>query len=221
MTPEAMTPEAPVEALAALRKSEARMLAKVAPLDDATMVRPSLLPGWTVAHVLTHLARNADSHRRRTRAATEGVMVDQYPGGLEERAAEIEAGSGRPAETIIADVRSATDRLLEAWSDVPAYAWANITRDATGRERPLHELPTRRILEVEVHLVDLGIGFTHRDWPDDFVNALLPDMRDGAAVRLTSGDVLPPAGNLDPNDELAWLVGRISGDDLPQLGPWK
>lgn len=96
------------------------MQATIAPLDDATMVRPSLLPGWTVAHVLTHLARNADSHCRRTRAAIEGVMVDQYPGGLEERTAEIEAGAGRPADTVIADVRSAVDRLLEAWSDVPA-----------------------------------------------------------------------------------------------------
>jgi len=213
--------EAPLDALAGMRRSEARLQAVIAPLDDATMLRPSLLPEWTVAHVLTHLARNADSHCRRTRAAIEGVIVDQYPGGLEERTAEIEAGSGRPADAVIADVGSATARLLEAWSDVPAYAWANITRDATGRERPLHELPTRRWLEVEVHLVDLGIGFTHRDWPDDFVSASLPAMRDGAAARLTSGDVLPAPGNLDPKDELAWLYGRLVRDDLPRLGPWQ
>ena len=196
------------------------MQATIAPLDDATTGRPSLLPGWTVAHVLTHLARNADSHYRRTRAAIEGVMVDQYPGGLEERTAEIEAGAGRPADIVIADVGSATHRLLKAWSDVPGYAWANITRDATGRERPLHELPTRRWLEVEIHLVDLGIGFTHRDWPDDFVGGLLPEMRDGVGVRLTSGDILPAPGDLDPKDELAWLVGRLGRDDLPRLGPW-
>lgn len=217
----ATIPEAPLEVIAAVRRCEARMLVTVAPLDDATLVRPSLLPEWSVAHVLTHLARNADSHCRRTRAAIEGVMVDQYPGGLEERTAEIEDGAGRPADTVIADVRSATDRLLEAWSDVPNYAWANITRDATGRERPLHELPTRRLLEVEVHLVDLGIGFTHRDWPEDFVNALLPEMREGATARLTSGDILPAPEDLDPEDELAWLIGRLDRDDLPRLRPWQ
>ena len=213
-------PQPPLEALAAVRKSEARMQAMIAPLDDTTMARPSLLPGWTVAHLLTHLTRNADSHWRRTQAAIEGVMVDQYPGGFEERTAEIEAGSGRPADAVIADVESAASRLLEAWSDVPAFAWTNITRDATGRERPLHELPTQRWLEVEIHLVDLGIGPTHRDWPDDFVAARLPEMRDGAAARLTSGDTMPTPGALDPRDELAWLCGRLGRDDLPPLGSW-
>ena len=33
--------------------------------------RPSLLPGWTVGHVLTHLARNADSMTRVLVAAGE------------------------------------------------------------------------------------------------------------------------------------------------------
>jgi maleylpyruvate isomerase len=216
----ATIPEAPFEALGEVRQSETRMLDTIAPLDDAIMTRPSLLPGWTVAHLLTHLARNADSHWRRTQAAIQGVMVDQYPGGFEERNAEIEAGAGRPADALIADVGSATGRLLEAWSDVPAVAWANVTRDATGRERPLHELPTRRWLEVEVHLVDLGIGPTHREWPDEFVAAHLPEMRDGAAVRLASGDTLPAPGDLDPHDELAWLYGRFVRNGLPPLGPW-
>lgn len=217
----AMLPQAPLEALAAGRESEARMQDTIAPLDDATMTRPSLLPGWTVAHLLTHLARNADSHWRRTRAAIEGVVVDQYPGGLEGRSAEIEAGAGRRADAVIADVGSASGRLLDAWSDVPIYAWSNITRDATGRERPLHELPTRRWLEVEIHLVDLGVGPSHRDWPDEFVAARLPEMRDGAASRLASGNALPAPGDLDPRDELAWLYGRLGRGDLPLLGPWQ
>ena len=217
----ATIPEAPIESLAAVRESEARLLATIAPLDDATMTHPSLLPGWTVAHLLTHLARNADSHWRRTRAAIENVVVDQYPGGLEERSAEIEAGAGRRAGDVIADVRSATGRLLNAWSDVPAYAWSNVTRDATGRERSLHELPTRRWLEVEIHLVDLGVGPTYRDWPDEFVAARLPEMRDGAAARLATDDTLPALGVLDPRDELAWLYGRLDRGELPPLGPWQ
>lgn len=55
-----------VEAVAA---SQARVDAVAAGLCDAAVRAPSRSPGWTVGHVLTHVARNADSHVRRTEAA--------------------------------------------------------------------------------------------------------------------------------------------------------
>ena len=42
----------------------ARLLAALEVLRDLDVTRPSLLPDWTVGHVLTHLARNADSFVR-------------------------------------------------------------------------------------------------------------------------------------------------------------
>ena len=54
--------------------------------------RPSLLPDWTVGHVLTHLARNADSMDRVLEAAERGDVVERYAGGGAGRDAEIEAG---------------------------------------------------------------------------------------------------------------------------------
>jgi maleylpyruvate isomerase len=216
----ATTPAAPVEALAAVREAEGRLLDVVAGFDDAFVRGPSLLPGWTVGHLITHLARNADSQTRRTDAAIDGLVVDQYPGGSAQRSREIEQGAGRTADALRADLAASSGRLLDAWSDVPDHAWANVTRDASGSERTLRELPTRRWLEVEVHLVDLGCGLTQRDWPDSFVVARLPEMREGAADRLAPGDVLPDAGTLDPRDELAWLYGRLRRDDLPVLRQW-
>jgi len=214
------SPAAPVEALAAVREAEARLLVVVSGFDDAFVAGPSLLPDWTVGHLLTHLARNADSHVRRTEASIAGEMVDQYPGGWCARQAEIDGGAGRSAAELRDDLATSSARLLEVWSDVPDHAWANRTRDAGGVERRLVELPTRRWLEVEVHLVDLGCGLTHRDWPDAFVEARLPELRAGAAGRLASGDTLPPAGTLDARDELAWLYGRLDREGLPVLGPW-
>src|SRR6476659_9348654 len=41
----------------------------VAELSDAEVRRASKLPGWSVGHVLTHLARNAESMCRRIDAA--------------------------------------------------------------------------------------------------------------------------------------------------------
>jgi maleylpyruvate isomerase len=210
-------PSAPVEELARVQDAEARLGAVVGSLDDEAVRRPSLLPDWSVGHLVTHLARNADSHVRRTQASIDGIVVDQYPGGLAARAAEIHAGAHRRATELAADVEASSARLLAIWTDVPDHAWANVTRDASGLERCLVELPTRRWLEVEVHLVDLGTGPTTRDWSDEFVTARLPEMRAGAPARLAPGDALPA---LDERDELAWLFGRLDRDDLPSLGPW-
>ena len=213
--------DVPVDDLTHVAEAERRLFATVRAVDDTTVRTPSLLPGWTIGHLLTHLARNADSHRRRTAAAVAGVVVDQYPGGMAERSAEIEDGAGRDAAVILEDVAVSSARMLEAWVDVPASAWAGITRDATGRERRLDELPGRRVQEVEVHLVDLGIGITYRDWPDEFVTARLPLMRADLAGRLPAGATAHPSGSLDPRDELAWLYGRLDRPDLPLLGPWQ
>ncbi len=211
---------APLDDLAHVATAEERLLDEVRGLNDRDMAAPSLLPGWTLAHLLTHLARNADSHRHRTAGAVDGVVVDQYPGGPAQRAADIEAGAGRPAREVVADLATASTRMLEAWMDAPSYAWAGITRDSGGNERPLRKLPGRRWMEVEVHLVDLGTGPTHQDWPDAFVAARLPRMRAGLAERLPDGAVPPLAGSLDERDELAWLYGRLRRDDLPVLDPW-
>jgi maleylpyruvate isomerase len=213
-------PSAPAEDLEWVSEAESRLFAAIRAFDDATTRSPSLLPDWTVGHLLTHMARNADSHARRTVASIEGVVVDQYPGGIAERAAEIETGADRHAPSILEDVAMSSARMLEGWADVPDHAWAGISRDASGLERTLAELPGRRWIEVEVHLVDLGTGPTHRDWSDTFVATRLPPMRAGMAARLPEGAVLPPADVLDERDELAWLYGRLARADLPILGPW-
>ena len=38
----------------------ARLLASAAALSDEQLRGPSLLPGWSRGHVLSHIARNAD-----------------------------------------------------------------------------------------------------------------------------------------------------------------
>lgn len=93
-------PEADLERV---EDAHRRCVQAIAELDDDEIGRPSRLPGWTVGHVLTHLARNADSHLRRTEAARRGEIVDQYGAGSDGRAAEIEAGTG--AECLRADHR--------------------------------------------------------------------------------------------------------------------
>lgn len=92
-----------------------RLEATIASVDDEVVVRPSRLPGWTVGHVLTHIARNADSHGHMLDAAAAGRAVEQYPGGYDQRGHDIEAGAARPADELRADVRSTSAALEAAW----------------------------------------------------------------------------------------------------------
>lgn len=195
-----------------------RLSRAIAPLTDETLSRPSLLPDWTVGHVLAHLARNADSHVRRAEAAARGEEVDQYPGGYAARNAEIEAGAGRTAQELIADVKTSAERVEEAWAAVAVEAWSQRSRDANGKPRPLFELPSRRWQEIEVHLVDLGIGVTHADWPPEFILEWLPRTRERMWSQL--GPETDLADFADPAEELAWLYGRVQRTDLPAPPRW-
>jgi maleylpyruvate isomerase len=211
---------APDEDLRRVAAANARFLRAIETLTDADVGRPSDLEGWSRGHLLTHLARNADSHCRRAQAAARGDVVEQYAGGFEGRAAEIEAGARRSAEALIADCRTSSAALATVWSDLPPGAWSNVTRDVGGRERPLSALPARRWQELEVHLVDLDVGVPYADWSDEFVVVFLPKLRSTVGQRLPTGAALAPSAFDDPREELAWLYGRVRRPDLPALLPW-
>ena len=52
------------EAATELGAATDSLIASIGGLTDADARGPSLLPGWTRGHVLTHLARNADGGTR-------------------------------------------------------------------------------------------------------------------------------------------------------------
>src|SRR5687767_2714475 len=107
--------DAPEAHVASVAEAHARLVRAIEHLTDERMRRPTRLPGWTAGHVLTHLARNADSHVFRSGAARRGEVVDQYPGGSEGRAAAIEEGAHRSAAEIIEDVRRSASMVDETW----------------------------------------------------------------------------------------------------------
>jgi maleylpyruvate isomerase len=197
--------DVPTEEIAGCRAAHARLREAVTGLTDDIVRRPSLLPGWSVGHVLTHLARNADSVVRRLDGARRGEVVDQYVGGFEGRAAEIEEGAGRSADALIADVVSSSDAVDEAIAHFPADAWGRSGRGVGGHEQPVAVLPFQRQREVEVHLVDLGLGCSPSDWPDDLVARWLPELLAN----------LPRRG--DAKTLMAWALGR---GDAPELAPY-
>ena len=201
-----------------------RLLGHIDQLDDADVRRPSLLPGWTVGHVLTHLARNADSFVRILEGAERGDILDQYEGGARSRAAAIEAGSSRSAGDLVHDVRATIWRLERTWAGTTPVAWGGSGRATGGELLPCIDLPFRRWREVEVHHVDLGLpGFTIDDWSSAYVRRELQRelMRWRSRKPMGFADLPPPALELSPNRRLAWLLGRHRVDVLPDPGPWR
>jgi maleylpyruvate isomerase len=126
------------------------------------------LAGWTIGHVLTHIARNADGIRRMAEGAARGEVLDQYEGGVTSRAADIDAGASRPAREQLDDLRTSAAALRAAWDAMPDGAWRNETRPTAGRATA-EDGPIARLFEVEVHHVDVGRGYTPADWPPSTV----------------------------------------------------
>ena len=113
----------PHAALEALQASTQTLLTTVDGLTDEDVRAPSLLPGWTRGHVLTHLARSADAMLNLVASARTGREHPMYP-SREQRDADIDAGAGRGADELRADLREAHERLTAALDELPDEQWS-------------------------------------------------------------------------------------------------
>lgn len=166
-----------------------RLLDTASALTDADVLSPSRLPGWTIGHVLVHIARNADGIRRMAEGAARGEVLDQYEGGVASRAADIDAGAARPIAAHVDDLRVSAAALRDAWDAMSPDAWANRTRPLGG-ESTAADGPVARLFEVEVHHVDLGRAYAPVDWPDSTVDVALDRVID--RLRRHAGTIGPP-----------------------------
>jgi maleylpyruvate isomerase len=177
----------------------------VAGLEDIDVRRPSRLADWSIGHVLTHLARNAEAMCRRIEGAVRHELIEQYVGGQAGRQAEIEDGSGRSARELEQDVGHWSVELDVLFESLPDDVWDRPVRTVAGGQHPLGLLPFRRWREVEVHLVDLGLDFGLADLSDGFVHRAVPELIAGLSDRA------------DQRVLVGWLLGR---GPAPDLDPW-
>jgi len=205
-----------------------RLLDTVHGLTDADVRAPSRLPGWSRGHVLTHIARNADGLRNLLTWAATGVETPMYPSKAS-RDADIEAGAGRSAADLEADVESSGERLLAAFADFPPEGLERPVRTGSGAVIYGWEIPVVRIREIEIHHVDLDVGYTPAHWSPEFVVRTLDQLTDlfrnqrDVPVHTLRGTgtgrewQVGTAGPTLTGPEsalLAWLTGRSAGDGL-------
>ncbi|MEU5939835.1 maleylpyruvate isomerase family mycothiol-dependent enzyme [Micromonospora sp. NPDC047548] len=207
----------------------ARLLRAADALDAADVAAPSLLPGWTRGHVLAHLARNADGFVNLLTAARTGEPIPMYA-STAARAADIETGASRPPAAHLDDLRRSAERFAEAVAAMPVEAWSATVETRRGPWKAAM-LVWGRLREIEVHHVDLAVGYRPADWPSAFAHHLLHEVVAGLAARtavpamvlrfdgsrheLVVGEpegaplVTGPVAGL-----AAWLIGRSRGDVL-------
>ena len=181
--------------------SHRRLLNALEVLSDEQVVQPSRLPGWSRGHVVTHVAGKSYSHVPLFESALVGEVGVQELG--QEHEAAVAKGAGRSAEALRAELRDSFAVLEEAWSALPEDLWDRHAITTAGR-RSMHEVVERHLRDVEVHHVDLGIGYEPEDWPEEFLDVELSKRLAGLPARAT------------PPQLLAWLLGRAPA---PDLGP--
>ncbi|MFJ4833933.1 maleylpyruvate isomerase family mycothiol-dependent enzyme [Streptomyces sp. NPDC088747] len=215
-----------VRDLASVREATERLLTAAARLDNASVAEPTRLPGWSRGHLLAHIARNADALAN---------VLDGRPmyASAESRDADIERDAARPLDTQVTDVRESSARFQEAGA-VPAD-WSRTVELRNGVTDAASRVPFRRWAEVELHHVDLGIGYELEDLPEEFtrreidflaerfrghsaVPAILLKEEDGrvTASGRTEGAPIAVAGRRA--DLLGWLAGRRDGTALTTDG---
>lgn len=228
----------PQHDLGLVRQSAGQLVHDVGLLSDDALAEPSLLPGWTRAHVVGHLIGNAEGLTRLLIWALTAEPTPQYP-DARSRNAGIEAAVGQPADLLAARLREVTDALLQTARDLDDVAWSATVAlgpAAAGREMPAAELPWRRLVEQEVHNVDLDGAYTPAHWAPEFVHRLLDetterflDRPDVPALDLDAidGDWSASCGEPAARTRvegpspalLAWLTGRSAGQGLHVSGP--
>ena len=157
------------------RRGQAYFSRKLNELPDHEFDRPSLLSGWSRAHVVAHVGYNARSVARLVEWARTGVENPAYTSDSQ-RQEEIDFGSTLPVQALRHLSDHAAIHLSVEWRDLEPEAWFNEVTTAQGRVVPATETLWIRTREVWIHAVDLNNGGRFRDFPPEFIDLLLPDL---------------------------------------------
>ena len=211
-----------------LQEATQRLVRTVDAFQGDDWAAPSGLPDWTRAHVVAHLALNAEGL-----SGALASLVDSEEGDApmyasdEARNTDIDELARDEPSQLRARLMGGATRFADAATAVPDDALSKaIERTPGGRTFPAVSTVGMRLREVEIHHADLAAGYTHREWPLEFSALVLdamvkrgasPDPFQAAPTDIdrtwSFGEGGPTVSG--PAAELAWwLTGRRSADGL-------
>lgn len=189
-----------------------RLITTVAALPDPDWVARSVCDGWSRAHVIAHLALNAEGLAGALRGVIDDVPAPMYA-STEARAADIETLAMQSPATIRDRVRSSAAALAAAIADLPEHKGeVRYERTPGGITIPAGRVPFLRLREVEIHHADLLLGYSWSDWPTDTAVAFLS--HDAARY-----DGTPPFTVRAVDLGRSWAFGRPGPDSPVVSGP--
>lgn len=213
-----------------LPEATRRLVRTADALPDTAYAEPSALPGWTRAHVLAHLALNAEGLAGALTGVVEGRRVPMYASD-EARDGDIEALAGEEPGVVRARLLAACTDLKDAVDAVPDDQQdTTMERTPGGRTFTVGAVPWMRLGEVEIHHADLDAGYDHRRWSVPFAIHVLESRRTrlDASIAFTAH-----ASDLDRSwtygeggptvtgsvvDLAWWATGRGDGEGLASDG---
>jgi len=233
--PPTMPPVPLDECLVYFGQGESFFLRHLDALDDDDFAAPSLLPGWTRAHVVSHLSRNAVGLGNLLTWALTGVETPMYP-SAESRATEISVGARQSPAQLRAEAHRRSEQIQALVPQLPPEAWnATVTtlRDPLVSARAV---PWLRVRETWVHTIDLATSARFEQMPPGVIAAMIREVIAGFASAADAAPLLVSVTGADgpwrvggpgepiavtggAADVLAWLLGRSPGDGLRSDGP--
>jgi maleylpyruvate isomerase len=182
-----------------------RLLGGARIMSEGDLRAPSLLPGWTRAHVLAHLARGADAMRNLLVGARSGQMRPAYA-SAEARQAGIDQGATMTAKDLMADLADSAMALRTVARQLPDESWQVRLQILDSAPFPAAQILTRRLVELELHHCDLGAGYGPADWPPAFTAMDLAEpMRSQRQDRL---GYAPSAATTQSRPPAPWRPGQ-------------
>ena len=188
--------------LALLAHETSLLMRTAAGLDDEAVRVASLCEGWTRAHVLSHIARNADGLTNLVSWAITGTPRAMYV-SPEARDADIAAGSTRGAQEIYADLKESAQRFAAAAPGLAGPPEQAEVEMRGGRTVLGGRLPTLRLMEVVIHHVDLDAGYTFADADPGFIRRAVTNSVERMAA---SGQA--PSIILRSDEGDTWSIGN-------------
>jgi maleylpyruvate isomerase len=144
-----------------------RLLDEARTLTEDDLRAPSLLPGWSRAYVLAHVARGADVIRNLLAGARSGQDRPAYATAQEVQEAT-ERAAAVPAKDLATDLADSAMALRTVVRQLPDEAWVVSVQVMGLAPFPAAALLPRRLTEVELHHCDLGTGYGPGDWSAAF-----------------------------------------------------
>jgi maleylpyruvate isomerase len=144
-----------------------RLLDAARVIAEPDLRSPSLLPGWSRAHVIAHLAGGADAMRNLLGGVRSGRDRAAYASAAA-RDAAIESGAARTTAELMTWLADSAVALRTVTRRLPDDCWQVPVRLLDSAPFAAGELLVTRLVEVELHHCDLGIGYGPRQWPAAF-----------------------------------------------------